>query len=312
MRLSQSLQRTFNQVLFLTLMFGFAGHNSLWAQSKNSKKPQSQTGLIAVEGATVYKTADFDATIMDYLSKGKKYRISMRTYEGAGGLGVFYKIRLRKKVFGYIADNEIIPENKPGGPPGSNTEGEGDPAPNPVFDQAIDISEGAEPLYFRKFWGGGLTYLNLTEEFEGKTLTSFETMVSFKMTGPGVLFDGPPVDLEINVGFQPPPYYAAEFAENVSGLFSVGSLMLINPLSESTKGMMYYSFGVMYNFTSFQMNVTNETPPRDYDAQKLTAGVVFGAGYAFNLGSQVVRLEGKYYYEDQQYISVGLSYQFEM
>ena len=277
---------------------------------KKRRSKKSQVGIVAVEGVIVYKKADFDATIVDYLTKGKKYRISRRTYEGAGGLGVFYKVRVRKKVFGYIADNEIIPKNKAGAVGAAPKSDKS--APNPVFDQVIDINEGVEPMYYRKYWGINVNYTAITEKFEGKTLNSFEPQLGFKMTGPGVLFDGPPVDLEINIGFQPPSYYLDKFASEASGYYSIGSLMLVNPLSDSKLGMMYYGFGLHYNFTAFKIKLKNDSAETLYDSQKLTAGVVFSLGYAFNLGNHALRLETKYHYDDQQYLGLGLSYQFGM
>ncbi|MGE3973841.1 MAG: hypothetical protein AB7F59_04870 [Bdellovibrionales bacterium] len=62
----------------------------------------AQEGVVAVEGAMVYKSADFDSTVINYLSRGEKLPISSKPF------GAFHRVRLKSGVIGYMADTDLL------------------------------------------------------------------------------------------------------------------------------------------------------------------------------------------------------------
>ncbi len=263
------------------------------ASAKKSK--QSQKGIVKVDGAAIYKKPDFDSAILDYLDKGLKVVLTRKTYKGKDGLGVFYKIRLGKKRYGYIVDTEVKPSLK------LNVFKFKE---NKSFSKNNSKPEGARkaPIYFTKFIGGGINYVNFTEEYASVILSDFSTMFSLKMTGPGVLFDGPPIDLEINLSFQPPAYYS-DLIGPTSGFYSLSSLSFVAPLHESSSSLLFYSLGIMGVYESFSVELVPGTP---LEVEELRLGAVLGMGYAFYVGDFLLKFDAKYYYEQEKYIAGGV------
>ncbi|MEK6555605.1 MAG: hypothetical protein AABZ31_10220, partial [Bdellovibrionota bacterium] len=198
-------------VLFLSLLcfspFAFS------QTKKKAAKDPGQKAKVTVDGAAVYESANFDSPVMDYLDRGKGILVSRKVYRGAGGLGAFHKIRLRKGVFGYITDVDIQTSGKalnaaksssrPNPPPRV----EADPAQSAVDandpTQIQPELERNEPEDDRNA-GGGLyltRYLSLNyatydyaEKIGKKSNSGDLTMFGVKLTGPGSLMGGIPID----------------------------------------------------------------------------------------------------------------------
>ncbi len=71
-----------------------------WAQSVVVVEPVKDL-------AAVYSKADFDSKIIYLLPKGKKVIATRSTKEGVNGLGLFHKVKLNSKTFGYMLDTEV-------------------------------------------------------------------------------------------------------------------------------------------------------------------------------------------------------------
>lgn len=251
-------------------------------------KPQK--AVIAVDGAAVYKAPSFDAPVLDYLDKGKKVLISGKTYPGAGGLGVFFKVKIGKKQYGYLVDTEVKPS---GGGIFSTSGSQTKPVDNPV---------DRVPIYFTRYLGGGVNYINYTDKYENTTVSSFTPAVSVKASGPGWFF-GAPIDLEISTSVQVAEYFR-KFSYQTDGFFLHGSLQLMAPLAEYSKALLYYAYGLTMVYESFKVE------PREgmaiVDSQELRLGAKFTVGTAFQVGKFVLKAEGNYYLEKANYISGGL------
>ena len=61
----------------------------------------AQMAEVIIDGAMVYKQGDFGSPVLGYLRKGKKVKVSNKTY------GPFYKVKLRQGVIGYISDIDV-------------------------------------------------------------------------------------------------------------------------------------------------------------------------------------------------------------
>lgn len=88
----------------LILVTCFVSHQALAARSAE----------VVTDGAMVYEKADFDSTVIGYLQRGQKVRVSNKPR------GAFYKVQFSQGVIGYITDVDIKIEG--GKPPSQASE----------------------------------------------------------------------------------------------------------------------------------------------------------------------------------------------
>jgi hypothetical protein len=62
----------------------------------------AQDAVVAVDGSMVYKSADFDSSVIGYLPRGKKVRVSSKPF------GAFHRVSLRQGMIGYISDADLV------------------------------------------------------------------------------------------------------------------------------------------------------------------------------------------------------------
>lgn len=295
------MKRLSSLILILVILGSFSLH-----AKKRKKKKKSQSGVILVDGAAVYQYPNFDAPILDYLSKGRKVRITIKSYKGDGGFGNFYKVRIGKKKYGYIADTEIAPKNKPAAQAMNYQQ------PNPRNGKGREKQNGPEvpqeQMIFSRFMGLYVGSLNFSEEFEGRKLTEPVSVFGLKMNGPELIVSMP-IDFELLASPKAPEYYT-KFADEVpSGFLLHSSISLPMPLMESKNNLSYLTFGLMATYTSFKVVINGKSP---IDSQEVRMGAAFGIGMVHRFGRFAMRLEGKYFSEKTKYASAGLSLQMQM
>ncbi len=263
----------------------------------------AQNALVQTEGAAVYQQPNFDAPVIDYLKAGQKVVISKKSAQGIGGLGIFFRIRTPAGKMGYIADVDVIPEFS------QSKYRTDEKVTNPEFQKAktevADRKANRPSIYLTRYLGGHLGILSFSEKFSGQTLKDNVTMFGFRMTGPGVLFDGPPFDLNIQFSPTVPGYYLSFASAPPSGFFFHGDFMPILPALETTNGLLYYGLGLMWTYTKFNVLVRNTT----FDSQELRVGLAGGLGYGQRFNDWILRADIKYYYEKTAYPGYGLSLQ---
>ena len=268
------------------------------AMAKKRSKKRSQKGIVFVDGAAVYKSANFDSPILDYLDKGKSVRISRKVYKGKGGFGAFYKVKLGKKKYGYIADSEISPKLKK-----VNKEF----IDNPDFEKSAEMSSQNIPVDLVRYLGLGISMINYTEEFEGQKFFEFLPAFGLKMSGPGTMGLGPPLDFEVLIAPLAPAYYKKFSTEGASGFLLVANTVLNMNLYVSGDTHAYYGLGLMTSFSKFDVNYDGTV----LDSQELRLGALFHLGVFQRFGTWGLRLEGKYYVERESYIAASLGIQTE-
>lgn len=276
------------------------------AQNRARKKIPSQKAFIEVDGAALYSKPTFDAPVLDYLRAGTQVIATLKPRKGYGDFGLFFGVKTRDGKIGYMADTDLVPEynlkkskRKP-------------VAKNPVFEEAKDAKENPnrEPLYFTRYIGGGLGMLGFTEKFAGVGEKSSQvTMFALKMTGPGTLFDGPPLDFNFAFSLGSPKYYEDFSNGPAGGFFLFTDLLLNSPLFEipSGHGMVFYGLGAMATYTRFKPTIGSSS----IDSEELRIGAALSIGYAHRWGKYSVRWDSKYYYEVTDYLGHWLSFQVE-
>lgn len=87
--------------IFSFLMCICVSHAKVWAQAVVTLQSKK-------ENAAVYAEPDFDAKIIYLLPRGKKLVGTRSTREGISGLGLFHKVKLNSKTYGYVLDTEVV------------------------------------------------------------------------------------------------------------------------------------------------------------------------------------------------------------
>jgi len=265
-------------------------------------KEKAQEGVIGIEGAIVYSAPDFDSPVVGELPPAQKVLISQRVYPGVSGLGAFYKIKVGKSS-GYVTDVDVIPQFNRTGPHQTST--------NPMFEDVEDAREraklGQREIYYTRYLGAGFGNLNFSERFSGKTLHAYVPMINFKFSGPGVLFDGPPLDFNFSISAAVPAYYKKFAQTEPTGFLIFSDTQFLMPLAQWQDFLIYYGPGIMWTYTKFRVQVDFASR----DSQELRFGVLGGMGAAFRIRRYIARLEAKYYYERSNYVGYWLSVQHE-
>ncbi|MCB0384838.1 MAG: hypothetical protein KDD43_05550, partial [Bdellovibrionales bacterium] len=270
---------------------------------ESAKKPKvkGQWGIVQTDGAAAYKVPNFDAPVKDYLKAGQKLRISQKVYQGIGGFGAFYKVKISGKSYGYVADVDIAPEYKA---PNNFGKGNQKADKNPDFNR--DPNEPPEeqvPIFFTRYIGGTFGTVNFTEKFSGRKFSSGEWMAGLRMSGPGTIAEGLPMDLGVLFHSGAPSYYESDIAGgNPSGFFVLADLFLPYPFLETEDSLISWGLGFMATYTKFSLQIKNTI----FDSQELRAGLALQAGYSLRFDKYLVRLEAKYYYERTDYLGYFL------
>lgn len=302
-----------NKLTFIFLVFFIPLISFAQAPKKKVVKDSGQKAIVTVDGAAVYESANFDSPVMDYLDRGKSILVSKKVYPGAGGLGAFHKMRIRKGVFGYITDVDI--QIKGGA---SRAEPEAEPVANvdpndptqiqpDLEKQSPDEDNSGGGLYLTRYLGINLAQYDYTEKIAKKTASGDFTLFGVKMTGPGSLAGGFPLDLELNFAFSAPDAYD-KYYKSADGFMLLGHAIFVIPFIEFKRGLIYYGAGVAGKY--FKYDVVTKAFPNSsaIDAQDLVIGLAGELGFAYQIASRyALRADLRYYYEKEAYLGYALS-----
>lgn len=264
---------------------------------------KAQYGVVGPEGATAFKGPDFDSQVIATLPPGLKVVISQNRIPGLSGLGAFYKVRFGKNgTIGYVADTELIPEFQRVGKKAKR---------NPVFESVEEFRErvqkGLEPIYMTRYLGGQLTSLAYAESFQGRKLSDSVLLYGIKATGPGVLFDGPPIDVSLVFSMKPPGYYDELARSPPSGFLVFTDASMLLPLYEKLNFLVYGGLGAMATYSKISFQTTLDT----VNNTSFRVGLVGQLGAAYRHKKWIIRADAKYYYEKHTYLGYSLSLQHE-
>ena len=292
-------------LLSLVLVFACTLEAEAKKKRRSKKKWRSQTAIVQSDGAAVYKRPNFDAPVVGQLRAEKKYRVSVKIYKSTSGFGSFYKVRYKKRKYGYVSDVEIVTQYKDklqrrGGKKSKVQED------NPMFDQANDQRTGRKELLYTRSLGVNFGMANFKETVDNETVGESIPVYGLKMVGPGVLFDGPPINLEISFSPQAPSYYQTITEKPASGFFTISHIALpFGVLHESRNSSLVIWGGMTAVYYKFSINANADTP---IDSQELRLGLVGIGSFAYRIGeSFITQAEAKYYYEEEAYLGFSLS-----
>lgn len=307
-------------LIFLALIFvGLSSPDNLWAREKKSspssskKRDPGQYAIIIVDGAAVYTVPNFDSPVKEYLDRGKRYKVSTKVYPGIGGLGAFYKILLKRGVFGYITDVDVEISSRKAGEvlrDQDRSEIENDPLKiQEDLEDSTEDPEFAQTLYLNSFTGVSLLTANYTETVGAKKRSSATPMIGFRRSGPTSYMGGMPLDLELAMTNQVPALYDSVTSSR-SGYLFLGSALAMFPLSDQSNKLIYYAFGPSFKYSRFDLNLTNTPSLGTIQSHELALGAEIAIGAAFKVFSTwCLRLDARYNYENEGYSILSIAIQ---
>jgi hypothetical protein len=161
--------------------------------------------------------------------------------------------------------------------------------------------------------GAAVSRVHFTEKFSGHKLSDQMYMYGLRMTGPGTLFDGPPLDFNLWFSAQNPHYYNVITTGSAHGFLLFGDVQAMFPLVDTDNNIVNYGMGMMWTYTHY--NVPVKSPALDhttsFDSQEFRIGADLSLGYGRRIGRSLLRGDVKYYIEKTQYAGLVLSYQME-
>jgi hypothetical protein len=294
------------------------------SKSKPKAKPKDtgQKGVVKVDGAAVYEVANFDSPVLEYLDSGKKLTVSKKIYPGIGGLGTFYKARLRKGVFGYITDTDIDVKRKSGDrddedaeeiPEDSvnNDEVANDPTViQPEMSEGDEGGDGEDSFYLTRFLGLSYYSVNYGEEVRNIAEREQVSMFGLKLSGPTSWMGGMPLDINVIFTSAAPSYYD-EIATKTSGFMAIADAAILLPAFETRAFMVYYGGGLAIRYSSWSVTLESQPGKPPVESKEAALGVVGVAGAALRLGQKVaVRADARYFYEKEKHLGFGAALQF--
>ncbi|HRO68601.1 MAG TPA: SH3 domain-containing protein [Pseudobdellovibrionaceae bacterium] len=269
------------------------------------RKAGSQKGIITVPEASIFNQPNFEGQVIGMANQGQVFDISTGTRDS------FYKIRLRPGFTGWISEAEIRPIN-------SNQAKKIETQRKKAMAEAKKPPERRpkrKPLEQRRFRGLALESMNFSEKTMGKTRRSGLLLYGLKVSGPNTLFDGEiETDAEILFHSGAPGYYQEATGHPAGGFLMVGNFLFQTTMPKGENLMAFYGFGPSFRLSHFEVSLSDDPSPggeRSYALDDMTIGAVFNFGAMMTFGSYAARLEARYYWETQQYMSFGLAFQKE-
>ena len=271
---------------------------------RKSRKKKSQTAIVAVEGAAFYKYPNFDAQVLEYVRAGTKVKASLKPRAGIGGFGAFFKVKLPSGKVGWMTDVDVLPQYKVKNKSGSQTQ------TNPDFNKANDIMEnaGRDQIYFERYVGANLAYVNFSEKFDKGTLSSNTPMFGVRGVGPDLFFGSPPLDFSFQFSLEAPRYYSDFASGDATGFFVIADALFPFPFWSSDSYYFGLGLGPMLTYTNFAVQVRSS----EFDSQELRIGAVADLAAMFRYKKFAVKIDYKYYYEVTQYGGLNLSFLFNV
>jgi len=284
---------------FCVMMFSMAFFGTFRAQA------QSQKAVIINQGALVYTEADFDAPVLTELSAGQIFNISLKQK------GPFYKIRIKKGVVGWIADNDLRVAKGGKLPPLKAADKEKTPEAKEEKNRFPE-KKRVRSFYASRYRGPLFSYLTYSEKTMGKERHHNMNFVGARVAGPNTMFSG---DLRTDAEFLfhsgAPDYYQKYTGYPASGWIFITDFIFETASPQSKWHMTTFGFGPMFKYTHYQTSLLQNGREVAYSLDDMTLGAVFDVGLHFRiLETYALRFNVKYYWEKTQYWGGALTFGF--
>lgn len=278
----------------------------LFQQGAWSSPPR---GRILQSGTLVYEKPSFDAEVIAEVSEGREYEMSTRKFAG-----IFYRVRLRPNVIGYVADTDIKPlfANPEEKLPRNVREAKRDTKKEQ--ENKRDFGRESKPqrsFEMTRYFGLGMTQIEYTEEAIGKTRKASLNFLQFKLFGPNVLVEGPfPTEFNLMFFSGAPGYYERVTGQGANGFILMTDFKFLNLRPMGRSMITHFGFGPLLRYSQFDISVMDSGRLKSYSLGSMALGLSFSGGIGFRLGSLAARGELRYDWEKEQHLGLGASLQY--
>ncbi len=262
-------------------------------KAKKKKKSKVRVLQISTPNAEAYDEPSFDARVIIRLKRGQKLYGLKRKISGTDGLGLFYKVRLKKGVYAYILDTSVkgfrprAELRSGGGISGRATQAKKNT--NTKSEKSKTSYDGYSVPY-SKSYGVVVSSLDYGFKTGGGDQSSKETFLGLKLSGAGWVSKSIPVDISFLYSSSSPKLFDS-FTQAHSGsmFFLEGAIPL-----EWKKGKnwsIYGSVGAVISYYNFDITLGGETG----DSKKTELGYSLGLAGGVRLGRYLLKAEVKYF-----------------
>ena len=273
---------------------------------KKVKRPRPRRKLFsatAIYESAVYERPNFDSIVKTFLKRGERVQYFPKKYEGPGGFGTFYKVRVSPRDYGYIIEDnlELLKKKRP-----SKESGEGDinlekgpfSSPGP-FGEMGDESENEDSIYLSKWLGLFYGIVNYKEEIDSQKLSASSQMFGFRLSMA-------PIDFNLMFSFGVPAYYQ-RFARSASGFLLISDLTSMFPFVEWDRVTLYFGLGPLVTYSHYSIQIKDSDGP--WVSREVRVGFSFPLGLAWKFKGALIKAEAKYYLEKEMYFGFHLGLQ---
>lgn len=274
---------------------------------KKIRSVSFQRGQVINQDAAVYAKPDFDSEVLYILEKGDRFDISIKTN------GPFYRVILdrKNKIYGWVADNEIVPITKI--KKNNKTETE---IVNSLNSQNEDLEDEEEEefkkvkkiekLLDQRWIGPQTSFVNYTEDTMGRLRSEIIPFYGLKIYGPDSLFSGPIVTESNILISKSPNYYKKVTRNKADGYVLIADFNFQQQLPMSEKQIWSYGFGPLIKYSDLKLYVGDTS----YFAQDLILGANLNVGTLYSFGPVALRSDFKFVVEKKTYFSLSLGLLF--
>lgn len=182
-------------------------------------------------------------------------------------------------------------------------------------DEDEEYGAKAKFLHRRRYRGLVVEMVSLRENTMGKTQQATMPFYGARFSGPDTIIGGDTyVDSEIVYHPGAAQYYANGTGNVASGYLMLASMLLQADLPQSRNLMFFGGIGPMLRYSHVAVTLNNDPnagQQRSYNLDDVNIGAVVNAGTAVGFGRFAVRLDARYYWETQTYMSFGLALQMD-
>lgn len=272
---------------------------------------QTQKATVTNANAAIYRSPDFSSAVLGRVKAGTQWQISSKPF------GLFYQIKIRNGLTGYIAEGDLSLANKPSPPPKKPSDGAslGEKRPKETKEDKSYLLQ-KQPFKQTNFWGIVFGLLRYREETMGLKPTDNLTMIGVNMTGPDIVISGYPTEFNFLLSTAPPRYYAEATGESVDGFLLMTNFLLQYNYPSGRNTMSFFGFGPMFKYSRWSVigwapKASDGSIARaNQNLDDMALGVIFNAGLTMRMSNFAIRMEFDYYWEKMQYYGLNLSGQF--
>lgn len=280
----------------------------------------SRTAIVAVEGAMVYKSPDFDSAVIGYLPRGKKVRVSTKAF------GPFQRIGFREGVMGFISDVDIVTEegvpfsvvnSGEAGKKDAAAEGGEKPGEKTSKGKKKKRKSGPEKIFRRKpvatadAIGIAVGYLMYKELVSRREFTENILVYGLKYSTRAPFLMGP-YGLDVTLLFKPSPpnYYQTALGTAAKGMYIFFDAVWTFPLYEimGKDGMVIAGIGPLITYSEAKATLPSGLEFKQTD---LVVGASLQLGLGFRFGPIITKTDVKYYLDKNSYLGFLGSVQYE-